>query len=283
MRKYIALMIAMIALTIMTTNLNAQSGRRGGGLTTFVQDTAFDSVHVALNGLFIDGTAVTATAAELNAVPATAASAAELDYNAGVTAGTGAASKTVVLDSGEDFTWPATGILTYGVLNDATDNIDATAAEINRLADKSASVVDVTDPTISLTLLLHGDRIVTLSRAAGITVTLPAATGTGATYTIIIATGCTSNDYIIKVANGTDVFDGGLAIGADIDGAGATGYTWFAAAGDDTFTMPAAGPASGGEVGDRIVITDYKTGFFFINAHIQQGGASEATPFSAGV
>ena len=211
------------------------------------------------------------------------ASAAELNYLDLTGLGTGVASEAVVLDGGEDYIWPIGGVLTYGVLNDATDNIDATAAEINRIADKTASVVNLTASTLSVTLAAHGDRIITLNRAAGSTITLDAATGTGATYTFIVGTSCTSGSYIIKVANGTDVFDGGLAIGADIDGAGATGYTWFAAAGDDTFTMPAAGPASGGEVGDRIVVIDYATGFFFINATIQQGGAGEATPFSSGV
>lgn len=274
-------------------------------------------------------TQVTSTAAQLNALPATTASAAELDYNAGVTAGTGLADKVMTLDVGDDFTWPATGLLTYWgtqvtstgaelnyvdittlgtqeankvVTTDVNSNsgisqvtelwigatnaevqILATPAEIDRIADKDASVVDVTGASVSITLAAHGDRIITLNRAAGITVTLDAATGTGASYTFIIGTSCTSGSYIIKVANGTDVFDGGLALGVDIDGEGATGYTWYAVAGDDTFTMPAAGPASGGEVGDVIRVTDYATGFFLIEAHIQQGGAGEATPFSSGV
>ena len=265
----------------------------------------------------------------MNALPATTASAAELDYVAGVTAGTGVADKAMVLDVGEDFTWPSGGILTYGgstvtstgtelsytdittlgtqeaskvVTTDANVNsgvskvtelwigatsaevqINATPAEIDRIADKDASVVDVTGASVSITLAAHGDRIITLNRAAGITVTLDAATGTGASYTFIIGTSCTSGSYIIKVANGTDVFDGGLALGVDIDGEGATGFTWYAVAGDDTFTMPAAGPVSGGEVGDRITVIDYATGFFYIQAHIQQGGGGEATPFSSGV
>ena len=64
---------------------------------------------------------------------------AELEYLNIATLGTGAASKAVVLDSGEDYTWPAAGILTYGVLKDpAGTTLGATVAELNGL-DNSAT------------------------------------------------------------------------------------------------------------------------------------------------
>lgn len=64
------------------------------------------------------------------------ASAAELNYLDITTLGTGAASKAVVLDAGDDYTWPASGILTYGVLKDpAATTITSTGAEINKLDD----------------------------------------------------------------------------------------------------------------------------------------------------
>jgi hypothetical protein len=63
--------------------------------------------------LDINGTLVTATADELN-------------QNTGATAGTGVAGKAMVLDSGEDFIWPATGQLTYG-----GTAITASGAELN--------------------------------------------------------------------------------------------------------------------------------------------------------
>lgn len=53
---------------------------------------------------------------------------AELAFVDGVTAGTGLASKAMVLDAGEDFTWPATGVLTYG-----GTGITASGAEVNYL------------------------------------------------------------------------------------------------------------------------------------------------------
>lgn len=69
-------------------------------------------LHIGVSGSEVQ---VTATPAELNYLDIT-------------TLGTGAASKAVVLDSGDDYTWPATGILTYG-----GTGITATGAEINYL------------------------------------------------------------------------------------------------------------------------------------------------------
>jgi len=57
---------------------------------------------------------VTSTTAELNILDTVTATATEINVLDIVTPGTGAASKAVVLDSGDDYTWPATGVLTYG-------------------------------------------------------------------------------------------------------------------------------------------------------------------------
>ena len=163
----------------------------------------------------------------------------------------------------------------------AETQVTATAAEINRLADKTASIVDITGASVTLTEATHGDRIITLSRAAGVEVTLPAATGTGNVYFIVVATAITSGSHVVKVANGTDVFDGSIAIGVDTDAEGATGYTWYAVAGDDTITLN--GASQGGEVGDVIEVIDYKAGFFLLRVRINQSGGGEATPWSSGV
>ncbi len=72
------------------------------------------------SGILIAGVAVTASAAELNAVSGSGVSAAELAV-LDVVAGTGAASKAVVLDSGDDYAWPSAGILTCShVVGNAT-------------------------------------------------------------------------------------------------------------------------------------------------------------------
>lgn len=122
--------------------------------------------------------------------------------------------------------------------------------------------------------------ILTLDRAAGITVTLPPSTGRGAKYTIVVRTDATGS-YVIQVENSKDVFNGSNAYGVDTDAEGATGYTWNADDGDDTLTM--TGTAQGGQAGDMVEIVDYREGYFRLTAHLTQSGGSEATPFSAAV
>jgi len=168
-----------------------------------------------------------------------------------------------------------------GNLYQAGTVITATAAEINSVADATDKVVDATAATLAVTAALHANRIVTLNRAAGVTVTLPAATGTGDKYTFIIGTTATSNANIIKVANATDVMDGSLNIQQDTDVDG-TSAVWMAEVGDDTMTFAGAA-TTGGIVGNRIECVDYAAGFWSCTAWTISGGGAEATPFSATV
>ena len=142
-------------------------------------------------------------------------------------------------------------------------------------------VVDVTDATISLTAAAHANRIVTLNRAAGVTVTLPAATGTGDKYTVVIGTAATSNANIIETSATTEHM-AGTAVAADDDTEGAgTAHVWNCETSDDTITMD--GTATGGKIGDVITIIDYAATIFTVNAQLTQSGGSEVTPFSAAV
>ena len=210
---------------------------------------------------------VTATPAELNLLD-------------GTTIGTVVASKALAVDANKAIDEVNTAKLSIGATGSEVE-VTATPAEINRINDKSASVVTGGGATLTITEALHGDRIIVIGKTDGEIVTLPAATGTGNKYTFIISVKATSNANIIKVANATDVFDGSQAIGRDADGEGATGYTWGAETADDTLTMD--GAATGGKVGDRIEVIDYKAGFFSVIAHLNQSGGAEATPFSATV
>ena len=75
------------------------------------------------------------------------ASATELNYNDIVTLGTGAASKSVVLDGSSNYTWPAGGALHYGLLKDlAGTTLTATHAELNVLHDLVNSVSMTSTP-----------------------------------------------------------------------------------------------------------------------------------------
>lgn len=145
----------------------------------------------------------------------------------------------------------------------------------------SGSVVNVPESTLTVNQRVHGGKVMTLDNAAGVTVTLPPSKGSGTRYVFIVKTAPTSNSHIIKVANPVDVMNGGIALGADDDAEGATGYSWVAEVGDDTITMN--GTATGGKVGNRIECIDYAPGYWSVIAFLVQSGGSEATPFSASV
>lgn len=160
------------------------------------------------------------------------------------------------------------------------DGVTATTAELNEAADKSGNAVVAVSADTTLTQAAHAGKIVTLGSADGDTITLPAASGTGDVYTVVVAETVTSNADIVQVANANDSFVG-LAFGVDTDAEGASGYTWNADASDDTFTMD--GTATGGVAGDMLIVRDVAANVFQVLGYLSQSGASEATPFSAAV
>lgn len=135
-------------------------------------------------------------------------------------------------------------------------------------------VIDaVTAATLTLDPAVNSGRITPLSRAAGMAVTLPAATGSQATYMLLVRTTFTSS-ATIKVANSTDVMNGLADVG------GATAGAFGSAAADDTITMN--GTTTGGLAGSYISITDIAPGIFIVRANLI-GSGTPATPFSATV
>lgn len=144
-------------------------------------------------------------------------------------------------------------------------------------ADATGRVVNVTASSLAVTQAAHDGRVVTLNRAAGQAVTLPAAAGTGAKYTFMIGTTITSNTSTIKVANANDSFIGHAIQAAD---GGNTANMFEVAANDDTITFD--GSTTGGIKGDLVEIIDVAANLF----HVRVTGAAtgtEATPFSATV
>lgn len=132
--------------------------------------------------------------------------------------------------------------------------------------------------TASFTLDRHihaGGQTVNISALAGLTVTLPASAGTGDEYEIFVVTTVTSNGYIIKVANATDIMAGGVSVSTD-----AGGVTILTGTTDDTITMN--GSTTGGLIGSSVKLKDVSTGFWRVTGFLVSTG-SEATPFSATV
>jgi hypothetical protein len=162
-----------------------------------------------------------------------------------------------------------------GALKLAGTAIAATAAEINRAADVSARIVNVTAATLAVTELAHDGKVVTLNRAGGIAVTLPAATGSGMRLRLIVGTTFTTAGTI-KVT-GDDVM-AGLALLAQ-DG-GDTVVAFAAAADSDTITLD--GSTTGGIKGADVELIDIAADLWFVNYRSDASG-TEASPFSATV
>jgi hypothetical protein len=286
--------------------------------------------EINVDHLEIDGTEITATASEINALDGLTASYDELNILDGVTAtateinyldiatlGTGAASKAVVLDAGEDYTWPTAGRLTYG-----GTAITATGAEVNYLdiatlgtgAASKAVVLDAgEDYTWPATgILTYGGgainatgaeitracdlsaRLVSLTATASITEAAHEdrdmyITGTAlATYTLPEATGSggryrfiigevNTNNTVITTADATNCSFYGSVNILDKDAAAQAAYA--PAATDELITLN--GTTTGGQIGDFIEVLDIATDKWMVFGQLTvPTGSNPATPFS---
>jgi len=149
----------------------------------------------------------------------------------------------------------------------------ATGAQLRRFAH--GGLVNVTAATLAVAAATHAGRVVTLNRAAGITSTLPAATGTGDKYTFIVGTTITSNNYVFSPTGNDTMF--GFALMDDGDGEPANG--WTCGGGNNTVTLGGTSNATGGVKGDRIEFIDIAADEWQVSIWGTQGG-TEATPFS---
>lgn len=140
-------------------------------------------------------------------------------------------------------------------------------------------VVSIT-ATATLTRPANAGLTNVVNAAAGLTLTLPAALGTGYRYRVLVGTLLTSNTIVIKVANATDVMRGGVLINDIGDSTAATADFYPTASTSDTITLTAA--IGAGKVGDWIELEDYAAGFFAVRGSLQ-GETDPANPFSATV
>ena len=154
--------------------------------------------------------------------------------------------------------------------------LTATATEINRTCDTSGRVVNATASTLAVTEATHDGKVITLNRAAGIAVTLPAATGSGTKLHFVVGTTVTSNTTTIKVT-GDDTMKGLCIQAAD---GGSTSNVFETASDSDTITFD--GSTTGGIVGDSVELIDIAADQWWVRITGAATG-SEATPFSATV
>lgn len=160
-------------------------------------------------------------------------------------------------------------------INNACDDNTATAAEIVRVADVSTRIVTCEAETLDVTEALHEGRIVLLSRAAGVTATLPEATGSGGVYIFKVGVVPTSNAHVVA-AKTTDTMSG-LAMMQEA--AGGTVLGWLVNGTDDKLSLN--GTTTGGvTIGDTIICIDAQDTTWHVECFLT-GSGTEATPASA--
>lgn len=136
-------------------------------------------------------------------------------------------------------------------------------------------ITTVTAATAALTAAAHAGQTIVVNRAAGSTLTLPAATGSGNRYTINTIADQTG-DLVVQVADATDTMQGVAYLGNDSAGASC----FYTADTSDTVTLD--GSTQGGLKGARVELVDVAANIWNVMVYSEASG-TEATPFSAGV
>ena len=135
--------------------------------------------------------------------------------------------------------------------------------------------------TDAITEIEHAGRTLLLGEVGAnalVTLTLPDATGSGATYKFIVSVANTSN-YVIKVPDADNTI-AGIMTYLDEDGTAVTAFPTVAAS--DTITLN--GGTKGGIVGDYLEIIDIAADKYHVRGVMRvAAGANPATPFSATV
>ena len=133
--------------------------------------------------------------------------------------------------------------------------------------------------TGAITAAAHSGRKLYMGEVGGnaaATFTLPAATGSGATYHFIVSVVNTSN-YVIQVT-GDDTIDGSVILHQD---SANTVVSFNTVAASDTITLN--GTTKGGvSIGDELTLIDSLADQYIVKGVLTASG-TEATPFSAAV
>jgi hypothetical protein len=161
--------------------------------------------------------------------------------------------------------------------------VTATAAELNDVADKSASAVISATANLALTQATHANKIVLANKADGIAFTLPEATGTGDVYTIVLGTVLSSNSLTITTADTTNADIVGQVTAVDLDAATTpTVYQSLQATGNDVITMNRTTQGGVNVYVDYYRLTDVATDVWFVEGQfLVPAGSNPATPFSS--
>lgn len=154
--------------------------------------------------------------------------------------------------------------------------LTSSTAEINRNNTASTRIV-AGGSSLAATLLLHDGKTVKLDTAGGTTVTLPAASGSGARFRFVVSVRPSGGSHIIKVANASDSM-GGTVTTLDLDAAALTAYDG-ATGTSDTITIN--NTTTGGAIGDWIECEDVLTNIWAVRGMLNiPTGSNPVSPFS---
>lgn len=137
-------------------------------------------------------------------------------------------------------------------------------------------ITTVTAATLTITADAHAGQTIVSDLAATQTFTLPAASGSGNRYTVIVKTTKTG-DLVIQVANATDTMTGTATLATD---GGDASVIFATAATSDTVTLD--GTTTGGIAGASVELVDIASGKWWVRV-LSDASGTEATPFSAAV
>lgn len=129
---------------------------------------------------------------------------------------------------------------------------------------------------LSLTVTSHDGKTINLDTLTGSTVTLPAATGSGARFRFVISVLATSNSHVIITSPLTDFMQGIIMTMSDDAGAPVKAYAGQATTNTITLNRTTTGCVSLGEV---IEVDDFAAGMWQVFGFTSSTG-TEATPFS---
>lgn len=174
------------------------------------------------------------------------------------------------------------------VINAAMSNLASaitsvsTSGQVTWAKGQTIPPVAVAATTLTLSPVTHDGHPVVINSAAGCTVTLPAATGSGSRYFVVIGTTLTSSSFVLQVANASDFMRGQAStIGSSGITIAITSNTGTVSTESDTITWNRTTTGLG-TIGDYIEAWDIATNIWQVDAVYASSGAA-ATPFSAAV
>ncbi len=165
--------------------------------------------------------------------------------------------------------------LTWTVFGTSTTSATFTTPLLVNPTISGPTPVSVTGANVTLGAT-HKNRTTVLNAAGGVAVTLPAASGTGDVYRLVVGTA--SNANTVVTAPATDFFQG-LVMGTDSDDtAPAVPLRGFSTASTTNKISPTTA-GGGGLAGDWIELQDYAAGLWTVRG-VFQATTAPASPFS---